>query len=151
MLSSRARYATRALLELSKHYDQGPTSIQEIATKQNIPLKYLEQILVVLKLARFVNSKKGPGGGYFLARSPGEIVLGDVVRAMDGPIAPISCVSVSGYHECGCPEPETCGLRMVFKEARDAIANVLDSTSFEDIQFKQEALSLIVGSAKGDG
>lgn len=144
MLSNRAKYATRALVELSLNYDRGPVAIPEIAQRQNIPVKFLEQILFNLKLMGFVQSKKGPGGGYFLSRSPREVILGDVVRAMDGPVAPISCVSVYGYQECGCPDPETCGLKRVFKEARDAIANVLDSTSFADViqvQTQLEALS----------
>lgn len=133
MLSNRAKYATRALLELSERSGQGPVAIQVIASEQNIPVKFLEQILFTLKMDGFVKSKKGPGGGYYLAKPPGEIYLGQVVRAIDGPLAPISCVSVYGYEECGCPDPETCGLKRVFKEARDAIAGVLDSTNFEEI------------------
>jgi Rrf2 family protein len=134
MLSNRAKYATRALLDLSLHDDGNPVPIQEIAHRQNIPVKFLEQILLALKLGEFVTSRKGPGGGYLLAKPAEKITLGAVVRAMDGPLAPISCVSVSGYHECGCPEPEICGLRKVWKEARDAIANVLDNTTFADIR-----------------
>ena len=150
MLSSRAKYATRALLDLALHYEQGPVSMQEIAARQNIPLKYLEQILLALKLRNVVASRKGPGGGYWLAHAPAEITLGTVVRAMDGPIAPISCVSISGYHECGCPEPETCGLRKVFKEARDALASVLDQTTFADILQRQQegAVGLSTGSVE---
>src|SRR5215212_1258273 len=140
MLSSRAKYATRAMLDLSVHFDQRPVSIQDIAERQNIPLKYLEQILLALKLAGFVKSRKGPGGGYFLATSPGEITLGAIVRALDGPLAPLSCVSVSGYHECGCPDPETCALRTVFKEARDALAAVLDGTTFADLLERRAGL-----------
>jgi Rrf2 family protein len=134
MLSNRAKYATRALLDLSLHDDGDPVPIQEIAHRQNIPVKFLEQILLALKLGGFVASRKGPGGGYLLAKPAEKITLGAVVRAMDGPLAPISCVSVSGYHECGCPEPEICGLRKVWKEARDAIADVLDNTTFADIR-----------------
>lgn len=140
MLSSRAKYATRAMLDLTVHFDQRPVAIQDIAERQNIPLKYLEQILLALKLAGFVKSRKGPGGGYFLATSPGEITLGAIVRAMDGPLAPLSCVSVSGYHECGCPEPETCALRAVFKEARDALAAVLDGATLSDLLERRAAL-----------
>lgn len=140
MLSSRARYATRALLELSLRYDEGPVQIQDIGARQNIPVKYLEQILAALKPSGFVQSRKGPGGGYMLAKAPQQITLGAVVRAMDGPIAPISCVSVSLHADCGCPNPETCGLRMVFKEARDAIAAVLDGTTFADIRDRHRAL-----------
>lgn len=134
MLSNRAKYATRALLDLSLHDDGDPVPIQEIAYRQNIPVKFLEQILLALKLGGFVTSRKGPGGGYLLAKPAEKITLGAVVRAMDGPLAPISCVSVSGYHECGCPEPEICGLRKVWKEARDAIASVLDNTTFAHIR-----------------
>lgn len=134
VLSSRGKYATRALLDLSLHYEEGPVSIQCIAERQNIPLKYLEQILLSLKHHGFVNSRKGPGGGYLLARPPRAITLGAVVRAIEGPLAPISCASVSGYAECGCPEPETCGLRAVWKEARDALAAIMDGTTFADIR-----------------
>jgi Rrf2 family transcriptional regulator, cysteine metabolism repressor len=140
MLSSRARYATRALLDLSLHENEGPVQAGDIAERQNIPYKFLEQILLSLKRAGFVQSRKGPGGGYFLARPAGEITLGAVVRTVDGPIAPISCVSVSGYMECGCPHPETCGLRSVFKEARDSLAEILDGTSFADIRERSRDL-----------
>lgn len=141
MLSSRAKYATRALLDLTEHYQEGPQQIQEIARRQSIPVKFLEQILLALKGFGFVYSRKGPGGGYTLAKAPDHITLGAVVRAMDGPLAPISCVSVSGYMECGCPDPATCGLRSVWKEARDALASVLDNTSFADIRDRSRAAS----------
>ncbi|MBI3909829.1 MAG: Rrf2 family transcriptional regulator [Armatimonadetes bacterium] len=140
MLSSRGKYATRALLDLSLRYEEGPVQIQDIAERQLIPAKYLEQILLALKRFGFVRSRKGPGGGYFLAKPPHAITLGAVVRAMDGPLAPISCVSVSGYMECGCPTPESCGLRTVWKEARDALAAVLDNTTFADIRDQHRKL-----------
>ena len=133
MLSSRARYATRALLDLTMQ-DPGKTVlINDIATRQNIPLKFLQQILVSLKTAGFVRSRKGPGGGYGLAKTPKEITLGAVIRAMDGSVAPISCVSIAAYSECGCPNPDTCALRTKFKEVRDAMAEVLDNTTFADL------------------
>ncbi|MDR3692054.1 MAG: Rrf2 family transcriptional regulator [Fimbriimonas sp.] len=137
MLSSRARYATRAILDLSIEFDKGPIQIQDIAERQNIPVKFLQQILVALKMTGFVQSRKGPGGGYSLAVPPQEITLGAVIRAMDGPIAPISCVSVTKFSECGCPNPEVCSLRLAFKEARDAIADVLDHTNFANLTEKQ--------------
>lgn len=140
MLSSRARYATRALLDLSLRHDQGPILIQDIADRQKIPLKYLQQILVSLKLAGFVNSRKGPGGGYSLAKEPDEITLGSVLRAMDGPLAPISCVSVSAYSECGCPHPDRCALRESFGKVREAMAGVLDGTTFADLRAEQQRL-----------
>lgn len=140
MLSSRAKYATRALLDMTLHYEEGPVQIQDIAHRQNVPVKYLEQILLLLKVAGFVMSRKGPGGGYHLSRSPDDITLGAVVRAMDGPLAPMSCVSISGYSECGCPHPDTCGLRLAWKEARNAIADVLDGTTFTMIRDNQHQL-----------
>lgn len=137
MLSSRARYATRALLELSIRYEEGATQIQDIAERQNIPFKYLQQILMSLKVAGFVQSRKGPGGGYLLASPPSEIALGAVLRAMDGPLAPISCVSVMSFSECGCPRPETCALRGAFRDVREAMVEVLDRTTFADLRDRQ--------------
>lgn len=134
MLSSRARYATRAVLELSLRYEEGPLQVQEIAEPQAIPVKFLQQILRQLKLDGFISTRKGPGGGYQLARAPKDITLGELVRAVDGPIAMISCVSVTRQAECGCPHPESCGLRHAFQEARDAMAEVLDRITFEDIR-----------------
>jgi Rrf2 family protein len=127
------------MLDLSLSYEKGPIQIQDIADRQNIPVKFLQQILVALKMTGFVQSRKGPGGGYLLAVAPKEITLGAVVRAMDGPIAPISCVSVTKFSECGCPNPEVCSLRNAFKEARDAIADVLDRTTFAALTEKQLA------------
>jgi Rrf2 family protein len=140
MLSSRGKYATRALLDLTLHAERGPAQIHDIAERQNIPLKFLEQILLALKHAGFVESRKGPGGGYFLAKPPDKITLGAVVRAVDGPLAPISCVSVSRFGECGCPDPATCGLRTVWQEARDALAAVLDNATFADIRERHKRL-----------
>jgi Rrf2 family protein len=138
MLSSRARYATRAILDLSLLADQGPIQIHDIAERQNIPVKFLQQILVALKMTGFVQSRKGPGGGYSLAMSPKEITLGAVLRAMDGPIAPISCVSVTKFSECGCPDPEVCSLRMAFKDVRNVMSEVLDRTTFADLALQQQ-------------
>jgi Rrf2 family protein len=133
VLSSKTRYATRAILELSLKYNEGPVLVGEIADRQNIPSNYLHQILVSLRLAGFVRSQKGPGGGYRLARAPHEITLGQVVRAMHGTIAPVTCVSISDYMVCGCPHPDKCSLRASFREARDAMAEVLDHTTFGDL------------------
>ncbi len=132
MISSRARYATRAILDLSLRGGE-TTLIQGIAERQNIPLKFLQQILVSLKAAGFVASRKGPGGGYSLTKKPEAITLGAVIRAMDGSLAPISCVSVNAHAECGCPQPDTCALRAKFKEVRDAMAAILDRTSFAEL------------------
>ena len=123
----------RALLDLSMHYGEGLVRIQDVAERQNIPLKYLQQIMLSLKTAGFVESRKGPGGGYTLARPPHEITLAEVWRAADGPIAPVSCVSVYRYGECGCPEPESCALRRAFFEVRTAMVEVLERITFADL------------------
>ncbi len=133
MLSSRARYATRAVLDLSQQFDKGPTHIKEIAERQNIPVGFLQQILGALKMTGFVVSQKGPGGGFTLSRKPADISLGAVLRAMDGPLAPTSCVSQTRRGECGCPDAKTCPTRDYFQQARDTAAEILDSTSFADL------------------
>src|SRR5215469_16195677 len=105
MLSNRAKYATRAILELSLNYESGTVHLNEIAERQDIPEAFLQQIMGTLRLAGFVKSRKGPGGGFTLSRHPKEIMMGDLIRAIDGPIALISCVSVTRRAECGCPRP----------------------------------------------
>ena len=134
MLSSRARLAMRTLLDLSVHYEEGLIPIEDVAHRQGIQLKYLQGILLGLKAEGFVQSRKGPGGGYGLARPPREISLASVVRATDGPIAPVGCVSVTRFEACGCPDPETCAIRRTFGVVRDAVASFLEATSFEDLR-----------------
>ena len=138
MLTNKGKYATRAMLELAIQYANGPIRMEFIAERNNIPRKFLEQILLALKGAGFVESRKGPGGGYYLARPPEKITLGDVVRAIDGPIALVSCVSVTRYEECGCPDPDTCGLRTAWQDARTALSGVLDRTTFAEIRNRQQ-------------
>lgn len=130
-LSTKGDYATRAVLYLAQCYGQGVVQIHEIARQQKIPIKYLEQILLTLKNVGILRSKKGVKGGYYLARSPEEITLGEVVRAMDGPLAPIKCASTNFYERC--PEELNCGMRNVWLEVRNAIANILDNTTFSDL------------------
>ena len=137
MLTNRGKYATRAMLELAIQYTNGPVRMELIAERNNIPRKFLEQILLALKGSGLVDSRKGPGGGYFLTRAPEKITLGEVVRAIDGPIALVSCASISRPELCGCPDPDTCGLRTSWQEARDALSAVLDRTTFAQIRDRQ--------------
>jgi Rrf2 family cysteine metabolism transcriptional repressor len=130
-LSTKGEYAARAVLELSLNYGQRPVKIREIAERQDIPRKYLETILLTLQRAGVVRSKRGARGGYYLARPPETITVGEVIRAMDGPLAPISCVSVTAHEFC--PREAACGLKLVWREARDAVANILDNTAFTDV------------------
>jgi Rrf2 family protein len=110
---------------------------KEISQREQISSKFLEQILLTLKNAGLLHSKMGVGGGYYLARSAREITLGQIFRVLDGPVAPIKCVSEMAYGSCGCPEEETCGLRLVMGDVRNAIADILDNTSLADVTQRQ--------------
>jgi Rrf2 family protein len=107
--------------------------IKDIAERQHIPGKFLEQILLTLKNAGMLQSRMGVGGGYYLAKPANEITLGHIVRVLDGPLAPIRCVSQMAYEPCGCPDENTCGLRLVMLDVRNAIANILDGTTLADV------------------
>jgi len=130
-LSTRGEYASRAILELSLHYMNGPIHIRDISTSQDIPPRFLEQILLSLKRNGYLRSKKGPKGGYYLAKLPAEINVAEVIRVMDGPLAPIDCVSVTAHEFC--PRENFCGLKWLWKEVRDSIAEILENTSFKDL------------------
>jgi Rrf2 family protein len=134
MLAQKSKYALRALLVLAKEYGQGPVLISDIAHREALPHKFLELILLELRNHGILGSKKGKGGGYFLARRPELVHLGEVLRVLEGPLAPIPCVSKSAYVRCAeCRDERTCGIRMVMKDVRDATARILEQTSLADI------------------
>jgi Rrf2 family protein len=131
-LSTKGEYASRAMLELAlRHPQGGPVHIREISRAQNIPQEFLEQILLLLKRAGYLRSRKGPHGGYSLAKPPDQITVAEVIRVMDGPLAPIDCVSVMAHETC--PMEATCGLRGLWKEVRDSVAAIMERTTFEDL------------------
>jgi len=132
-LSVRGEYALRALLVLGQHYGDGVVRIQTISDAQNIPKKFLEQILNDLKTLGAVESKRGAGGGYRLARPPANITLASVVRHMTGALAPISCVSDRFYEKCTCPDESRCAIREVMKETREAIVKIMERTTVADL------------------
>ncbi len=136
-LSTKGEYASRAMLELSLHYEKKPLHIRDISKAQDIPQRFLEQILLQLKRAGLLRSRKGPDGGYYLAKPPGEINVAEVIRAMDGPLAPIDCVSVTAYEIC--PHERTCSLKGLWKEVRDVVAEILERTTFADLAEKVHA------------
>lgn len=141
-LSKRGEYGLRAMINLANMQIHSPgtmVQIKDIAENEKIPAKYLEQILLTLKNAGLLNSRMGIGGGYYLARPPKDINLSQIVRVLDGPLAPIRCVSQMAYEPCGCPDERTCGLRMVMGDVRDAIANILENTTLADIITRVEA------------
>ena len=130
-LSTKGEYASRAMLELSLKYDKGPQHIHRISKAQNIPERFLEQILLLLKRAGYLKSKKGHQGGYYLAKPPSEINVAEVIRVLEGPLAPIDSVSVMAHEPC--PMEETCGLRWLWKEVRDSVAEIMERTTFADL------------------
>ena len=129
-LSKRTQYGLRAMYALARNYGQGPMLIAQLAEDESIPKKFLEQILLALKNSGLVDSKKGKGGGYTLAQSPSTITIGNVIRMMEGPLAPLPCASETRFRKCEeCVDIETCGTRLVMRDVRDAIADILDSTT----------------------
>ena len=114
--------------------------IKEISQREQISPKFLEQILLTLKNSGLLHSKMGVGGGYYLARAASEISLGQIFRVLDGPVAPIRCVSQMAYEPCGCPDEESCGLRLVMSDVRNAIADILDHTSLADVLQRQKEI-----------
>ena len=134
-LSKRGEYALRALIDLGIAAELGRPILQvsELAAKEKLPVKFLEQIFTQLKASGFVLSKRGKLGGYSLARPMNKIKFGSVIRLIDGPLAPISCVSETAYERCTCPDEDHCGLRMLMLDVRTAIIKILDRYSLEDI------------------
>jgi Rrf2 family protein len=132
-LSLRGEYALRALVVLGLNYGQSVVRIQTISDQQNSPKRFLEQILNDLKSAGIVESRRGMAGGYRLSRSPDQISLALVVRHIEGPLAPVSCVSEKFYARCSCPDEAKCGIRSVMKEVRDAIVQILEGVSVAEL------------------
>ena len=138
-LTKRGEYGLKALIDLAALDDpQAATQIKDIARRQQIPVKFLEQILLALKNAGVLRSRAGVGGGYYLAKPPAEITLGQVVRLLDGPLAPIPCVSQMAYERCVCEDEATCGLRLAMLDVRNAIADILDQTTLADVSTRVE-------------
>ena len=139
MISKKTKYALKALLYLARKYNQGPVLISDLARDERIPKKFLELILLTLKNNGILQSRKGKGGGYYLGKLPREISVGNVIRILDGPLAPVPCVSETAYAKCQeCVDERTCGIRPVMKDVRDAIANILDNTSLGDMLEREE-------------
>jgi Rrf2 family protein len=135
MLSKRSKYAIKALLALADHERGEPVRIVDLAQEEQIPPKFLELILLGLKNQGILQSRKGKGGGYLLARDPADIYLGQIVRMFDGPLAPVPCASQTAYVACAdCPDEAVCGVHLAMKAVRDATAKVLDGTSIASLR-----------------
>lgn len=138
MLSKKTKYAIRALIALGESFEKQSLNISTIAEEQKIPKKFLEQILLEMRNAGFLYSKKGAGGGYSLLKNPKEINLVQVIRLTGGPISQLPCVSLNFYQKCEeCRNEETCGIRDAFLNVRDATLKVLSETSIADLIAKE--------------
>lgn len=133
MLSKKSQYAFKALAYLSEKYNEGPVLISEISRKKKIPLKFLENILLELKKAGILESKKGKGGGYFLGKSPDKIKVATIIRLVNGPIAMLPCVSLYFYERCKNCNEKHCGLHDMMIEVRDATLNIVENRTLKDL------------------
>ena len=133
-VSKRCQYALRALIDMGIAQASGRALLRlgDLAEKENLPVKFLEQIFVQLKEAGYVESKRGKQGGYLLAVPASEITLGEVIRLVDGTLAPIGCVSRTEYEPCSCEDEAYCGLRAVMGEVHRAVTGILDHTTLAD-------------------
>lgn len=133
MLSKKAKYGLKAMFYLARNYEKGLVLISTLAEKENIPRKFLELILLDLKRHGLLHSKMGKGGGYTLSKAPSKITVGQVVRVLDGPLAPIGCVSKTAYQKCDeCVSERTCEIRKIMQQVREATSKILDTTSLEE-------------------
>lgn len=134
-LSKKSEYGLRALFELTRAHGRATLQRHEIASRQHIPVEFLEHILLPLKRAGLLSSRRGINGGYTLIKSPDQITLGQVIRILDGPLAPIACVSKTAYQKCSdCPHANkaSCPIQQVMGTVRDAIAGILDHYTLAD-------------------
>jgi Rrf2 family protein len=140
MLSMKAKYGLKAVIRLAAEFGRGPMLIADLANDEGIPKKFLELILLELKQHGVLQSKKGKGGGYLLARRPADITVGSVLRVLDGNLAPVPCVSSAGYRPCDeCRDPASCSIRLLMSEVHGATTSILDSTTLDQLARKTES------------
>ena len=133
--SKKAEYGLRAMIDLgiAHSLDYEVVALSDLAEAENLPLKFLEQIFLQLRREGFVKTQRGKTGGYYIAKDMKEVRMGDLVRSLDGPLAPISCASQTAYERCSCPDEEHCGLRMLMIDVRNAVSNILDRYTLRDV------------------
>jgi Rrf2 family protein len=134
MLTAKGKYGLKALVQLAALPPGETSQATDIADATNIPKKFLDAILGELRKAGIIYSKKGPGGGYMLARAPADIPIGQVIRTLDGPLAPIACASRTAFHPCrDCKDIKACAVRLAMTKVRDATSEILDRMSAADM------------------
>ncbi len=131
--STKGEYGVRLMVQLGRHYGTGPASLAEIAAEEDLPRAYLEQLVVSLREAGLVTSTRGAHGGYELARPPETIQMGAVLRALEGPIAPMLCASDDPEHAVLCDRSSRCTVNVLWVRVRDAVAGALDSMTLADL------------------
>jgi len=134
MLTKKSQYAFKALSYLAEREKDGPVLISEISEERKIPLKFLENILLELKKADILDSKKGKGGGYFFKVKPSSVKMTRIIRLIDGPIAMLPCVSLNFYERCNNCDEKHCGLHDVMKQVRDATLAILENRTLDDLK-----------------
>ncbi|WP_031495592.1 RrF2 family transcriptional regulator [Bryobacter aggregatus] len=149
-LSKRTQYSLRALYALARRGVGKPALIGDLSRDEEIPKKFLEQILLSLKQKGLVDSRRGRYGGYVLAVQPEKISVGSIIRMIDGPLAPLPCASEHSFRKCDeCPDIRFCGTRIVMRQVRDATADILDRTTLADVCRKVDAAK--VEAEEGEG
>jgi len=136
-LSRRSEYGLRALTDLVRHDGEGPVALAVLAGRNNLPTKFLEQIMATLKHGGVVRTTLGAHGGYALAADASTVTIGRVVRLLDGALAPLPCVSLRYYSKCSCPDEGTCALRDVMIDVRDAMLEILDKETLADLAARE--------------
>jgi Rrf2 family protein len=136
-LSTRSRYGTRLLLDMAQHYNQGPIQLGDIARRQEISVKYLEQIIIPLKKAHFIETVRGPKGGYILARPPAEITLAEIVSLLEESVSLVKCIENAEI----CQRAETCPTRLIWKEVAQTMLGVLKSVTLADLVDKARMIA----------
>jgi len=134
-LTRKGEYGLRSLIKLGLAQELGKPhlSVTDLAESEKLPIKFLEQILYALRTGGFIETKRGKYGGYYLAKPMNEIRIGDIIRHIDGKLAPIACASVTAYEKCSCPDELHCGLRMLMIDVRNAISNILDRYTLANV------------------
>ncbi len=134
-LTKKAEYGLRAIINLgiAQELGRSKVSVADLANADNLPMKFLEQILIILREAGHVDTQRGKNGGYYLKKDPKTVKMGDLVRLLDGPLAPIACASHTAYEPCSCADEDHCGLRMLMIDVRNAMSNILDRYTLADV------------------
>jgi Rrf2 family protein len=141
-LSRRSEYGLRALIDLVRHDGSGPVALAALAERNNLPPKFLEQIMATLKHGGIVRTTLGAHGGYAMAADPGTVSIGRVIRLLDGALAPLPCVSLRYYGRCSCPDEASCALRDVMIDVRDAMLEILDEETLAQMAAREGRASI---------